>query len=303
MKTYQRFVFTAVLVSASVMAVPLSVNAQDREGEIVPQLAVPCSGEPGSDVCPVPATANSIRADVTGVMPLVLAQFKGDDRPARGNSDAGTRPSAPPTAPYMSHVLGEFESVAVIAFRQATHPDPLQLRLGNPKPTSFELYGEHPGQYEEIVCERSVGFDILLNANVMGGISFGVCDREAQRVRKLVSVAKQNVDVMVAKISSSGGKIDPFELKQRGWTYEKDAGPEQSVSHYFPVILIGHGIMFVSTAVMFSEKADKAVIVQVNGMNLCDNVRALQSQTVLCSDPKGAVKDIAQRLSKRLNDQ
>jgi hypothetical protein len=61
--------------------------------------------------------------------------------------------------------------------------------------------------------------------------------------------------------------------------------------HYFAVILVGHGVIGVPTAVLLT--GTQAVVVQAEAMQLCGEGN---NPFPLCADPKGTLSAIAQRL-------
>lgn len=242
-------------------------------------------------------------ADAEGLTPLAMAERRKDEPLVKMLIAAGAKPSPQPVPRHKIDAGGEFETTAATEIDDVIFLDPPRFYLvspeGPPEEVSFALYGKGLNQFEQVKCERSVAFSIVANAGIAGGISVGVCSREAKRLRELAPTAKQGIDMLFDQLAKGGMKTDQLELRKLGWIYEKKAGPNRSDIYYFPVIVIGHGILSAPTVVLVSEKGDQAIIVQADIMNLCGEGRNMRSQTPLCSDTKGAITEIAKRLFVR----
>lgn len=253
------------------------------------------------------AGANPNAADEKGLTPLAMAQRRRDKTLINMLAAAGATMSTQTVKPsYKIEGWNEFDIAVANEIDEVAFFDPprFTLSLYFPKTEpSFALYGRGVNQFEEIKCERSVVFTIIANAGIAGGISIGVCSRESQRLQKLASEAKQGVELLFNQLAKGGMKLDEVEFKKLGWTYEKKVGPNRTAIHYFPLIGIGHGILSTPTVLLVSEKADQVIIVQADVTNLCGEGRSMQNQTVLCSDTKNAIIDIAQRLFGRFQPQ
>ena len=170
------------------------------------------------------------------------------------------------------------------------------------KEPSFAFNGERPQNFEEVKCERSTRFEIIANMNTAGSIGVGICSREAKRLNELALISKRHLETLFTQLTKGNVKSDQIDRKKLGLVYENRAGPNGSNMHYFPVVVIGHGILLAPTVVLVSKKGDRAIVVQADVMNLCDEGRTLRNQTPLCTDTKRAITDIAQRLFARFND-
>lgn len=246
-------------------------------------------------------------ANADGLTPLAMAERRRDEPLVKMLVAAGAKPSTQTVKPrYEIEGWSEFEKIIANEVDEIAFFDPprFTLNLYLPrKETPFALYGIKINQYEEVKCERSVGFTIIANAGIAGTIGAGVCTQEAKRLRALATSAKQGMRALLDELIKAGAlKANEGELAKFGWVFDKKAGPNQSEIFYFPVIGIGHGVLDAPTVVLVSENEDKAIIVQASVMNLCGEGRSMKSQTPLCSDTKSAITDIAQRLFARFGE-
>lgn len=238
-------------------------------------------------------------ADTAGVTPLAMAERRRDEKLSKALLAAGANPSPRPAQRYKIDAGGEFETTVAAEIDDVILLDPPRFYLQWPEEASFAFYGKQiqgRGQsFDQIQCEQSVAFKIVSNAGVAGAISAGVCGQKVERLRELAAGSKQGIDTLLNQLVS-GAKADGLDPKQLGWTYERKEGPNGSEIHYFPLIVIGHGILSAPTVVLVSVQRDRAVVVQADVTNLCGEGRNMQRQTPLCSDTKGAVIEIATRL-------
>ncbi len=246
-------------------------------------------------------------ANVDGLTPLAMAERRRDEALIKALIAAGAKPSAQAVKPlYEIGGWSDFDKAVAKEVDEVAFFDPprFTLNLYMPKKApSFALYGKNINQYEEVKCERSVGFTIIANAGIVGNINVGVCAQEARRLRELAVSAKQGMDMLLDVLTKDGMGVNKGELAKFGWVFDKQVGPNQSEIFYFPVIVVGHGVLGAPTVVLASKNNDnEAIIVQASIMNLCGENRAMQSQTPLCTDTKSAITDIALRLFARVGD-
>jgi len=241
--------------------------------------------------------------DKGGSTPLAMAERRRDKALVKMLVAAGAKPSPRPTQRYKIEAGGEFETAVAIEIDDVIFLDPPRFYLGRSEETSFAVYGKGINQFEEVKCERAVSFKIFANAGEAGGISAGVCTQEAKHLHELAASANQSLDMLLDQLIKGGMKLDKGQLSKFGWVFERKTGPDRSEVYYFPVIMIGHGILPAPTVVLVSKNSNRAVIVQANVMNLCDEGRMMQNQTPLCIDTKGAITDITQRLFARFGEQ
>ncbi len=250
------------------------------------------------------AGANADVADESGWTALGMAERRRDAVMARMLVDAGAKQSVQPLRLRLRNAAGgEFENAVATEIDDVVFFDPprFSFSLGPEREVVFVLNTTGPDQYVQIKCERSVGLAIH-TTSVVGGLGVGVCSGESGRLRELAAAARSTVDAARATLVQSGGlKGDQAQPLLAALTYTRTAGPDRSEIHYFPVTIVGHGVFFVWTVVMVARDGRQAIVVQTEINRLCEN-QGLRTQILLCTDPKGALSEIAQRLYTRFGE-
>ena len=250
----------------------------------------------------IQAGADANVADDDGVSPLTAAERRRDRRVADALIAAGAKPS-PVVARPKASIRDNFPVAAAAEIDEVVLLDPPRFELiGANRPSVFAFYGRNLNEFEQVNCERSGTFQFIANAGIAGGIAVGACEAESKRVRDLAFSAEQSLNTVLAAVTQGTTRSPDYKerLQKAGWTYEKQTGPDQSEVRSFPVIAIGHGVLGVSTVVLYSEKRRQAIVVQADVTQLCGEGRSVQ--TPLCNNTKDALIDIAQRMYVRLAD-
>ena len=192
----------------------------------------------------------------------------------------------------------DFAAVTMREIDAVVRFDPPEFAIGPGREAPFGFYGKAMNEFEKVNCERSAPFGIVAKANLAGEIRAGICVREAKRVRALAASAQPKLAGMIAMLAQDGAKFDPALLEKFGWNYARTAGADGSEEHYFPLIAVGHGIGSLPTLVRVPAGAGRAIIVQADTMKLCENY-GLREKTLLCSNTRQALTEIARRLDAR----
>ena len=239
-------------------------------------------------------------ADAEGLTALAVAERRRDRTLVDALVTTGARASTEAARPRVKvNASDRFDAVAAAEIDEVVFFDPPRFALTSATEAVFALYGKETGQFEQVKCERSAKFEIIADANMTGSIAIGVCDAESMRLRELASAAKRSLDMMFELLAQgSTVKADQQEqLRKFGWIYEKKQGPDQSEVQYFPLIMVGHGILAASTVVLFSAKRQQAIVIQADVMQLCGEGHRIQ--TPLCGNTKDSVIEIAERVYAR----
>jgi len=172
--------------------------------------------------------------------------------------------------------------------------------LGIGGDATFGFYGTEVNRFEQVQCEESASFEFVAKANQAGGLRVGVCARDAPRVRAFAIAAEPALDSLLAQLGQSGLKLERAALAKAGWVYLKSTGPGGAEEHYFPLLAVGHGILWLPTVVLLPKTGPRAVVVQADLNHLCGENLGMKTRTPLCSDTRGALTEIARRLAARL---
>lgn len=241
------------------------------------------------------AGADANAADDQGMTALALAERRRDTEMFKALVGAGAKPVQQPQR-AATPAGADFSAVAAREIDEVVFFDPPRFALTDGKQRPFAFYGQGMNQFEQVSCERSAAFGIIASANMAGGINAGVCTAEAKRVLDLAAASKPALEGLLGQLSRSGGlNADSAQLAKLGWKYEKTAGADGAEEHYFALIAVGHGLASVPTLVRAPKDGRRAIVVQADTMQLCDNY-GLKDQTPLCSDTRKALADIARRL-------
>ncbi len=245
------------------------------------------------------AGADPNAADAQGWTALAKAERRRDAAMAKMLVDAGAKPAVQPARRPVLNAGGEFATAVAGEIDDVVFFDPPRFALAGTQKASFAFYGKESNQLEQATCERGAGFGIIASANMAGGISTGICVAEAQRVRELAQNSEVVLGALLGRVSQGGSsKPDGAELARMGWSYAKKVTPNGTEEHYFPLLVIGHGVLYFPTVVLVPRGARQAIVVQADTMRLCENY-GLQTQTPLCSDTREALSEIARRLEAR----
>lgn len=280
----------------------LALLGRDRKVEPKDYVALPLAARRGWRpvvTALLAAGADANAADAQGATALALAERRRDASMAKALVAAGARPVAP--APSGVRPGSDFLSVAAKEIDEVAFFDPPRFALGRGRDGPILFYGDSMNDFKEVSCERNASFGVIAMANMAGAIRAGICVREVRRVRALAASAQPALAAMIALLPQDNVKLNSAMQEKFGWKYAKSIGADGAEEHYFPLIAFGHGIGSLPTVVRVSPGARRAIVVQADTMQLCQNY-GLQNQTPLCSDTRQALSDIARRLDARFGD-
>ena len=194
----------------------------------------------------------------------------------------------PPDTKFVSVVANEINAVAGFTPPEFT----LSIRADE---SHLAFYGKEANRLDGVRCERQAAFEFVARANLVGHIQVGICASEAKRVRTLAVMAPRSLEALLAQMPD----IDVEKRRKLGWTTTRAEGLNRTEEHAFPVVVIGHGVLAVQTAVIVSAGGRQAVVVQADTSKLCEEHYGLKDKTALCRDTRQALMDIARRVEKR----
>lgn len=163
--------------------------------------------------------------------------------------------------------------------------------LAGGDPAAFALYGDAPGALVPVECRRNATFAMISGANERGHLGVGICHEEAARLRALAPKQRQGLDDMVATLRRGAPDWREEAARQAGFVYRSTTLPDGSEFHFFPVMLIGHGVLIAPTGVLL--RGGRAIVVQAGTTHLCDSPAA---GVKLCTHTYDGFADLARRL-------
>ena len=140
-------------------------------------------------------------------------------------------------------------------------------------------------------CEHSVGYSVVAYSNMQSSIRLFA--RKPVVCEILLACRLDGTDCQ--NIGSIGLDLKADKVKTLGWEWQRERYSDRR-SYGFPVLAIGHGILWANTVVWVNKAADRAVIVQAGLTQLCGEGKTIN--TPLCSDTNKALTDIALRVSQ-----
>jgi hypothetical protein len=150
--------------------------------------------------------------------------------------------------------------------------------------------------FRQATCATAVALHVISRGNQRGTLVAAICDRAAELRWSDVCDAKAGVGRLLFAL---GGK-EQDALGQmpilRPRHHKLRTGLE---AHYFGVMLVGHGIGFLPTAVVTSPASRSAIVVQFQGDNFC---AWGDEPWQMCGDPQGTFMKMAVGLARRLLD-
>jgi hypothetical protein len=157
--------------------------------------------------------------------------------------------------------------------------------LSDEQRTPLLLYGETSSPTE---CRQNAAFK--MNGDV-GTIAVSACPEHVARLRSATAANQRGFEATLDSLQKGiPAPIPDDKLRAIGWYYDRStvAGGEL---HYFPILLIGHGVLAVPTVILLTDR--QAVVAQASTTHLCgDRIDAHP----LCADPRGTLGAIARRV-------
>jgi len=148
---------------------------------------------------------------------------------------------------------------------------------------SFSVYGKKQLEYLTVECDKSVYYEIgTLTANIAGALGIGLCTKSPLLTRDVIQNQRKYLHTVLGALSTDLAETDEN-------LFETSAIGNGVMFYYFPVFVVGHGILSVQTSMAVSDDPDKVLIIQYTGQNLCERLPDLK----LCTDPKSTLKELS----------
>lgn len=169
-----------------------------------------------------------------------------------------------------------------------------QLHRNRENHASFAFYGESANDFIKIECAPAAVFSIVSTSGIKGGISIGVCSESRGYIESLIGNAVPRMNETIEALGKVGTKVETMRQRM-GWQYAKTTLSDGSELHYFPVLLVGHGILTAPTAVLLL--GEKIVVIQAGTAGLCSY---RERDPELCTDAKNRLFELLRRIHTRL---
>lgn len=156
---------------------------------------------------------------------------------------------------------------------------------------AFAFYGRRLDEFVPVECARTAFFSILAKANLKGHLGVGVCDGQGKRLQKLMENVPLGIRNTFKAIQGKENRLSDEEMARGGWVYERTMLEDQSELHYFPLLMLGHGVMAGPTVVVIKD--NRAFVIQAGITNLCADD---DSNMKLCTNTKSGLQELARRL-------
>lgn len=164
------------------------------------------------------------------------------------------------------------------------------------KDAPFVFYGKDEYTFDRVLCERNDGVRLIAMGNDRGTLSGGECRTSAKRVRNAALDAKAGLARAMQVVRENIPDPDKA-MRTFGWQWTEAPAPGGGTIYTFPLIAIGHGLLWADTVVVVDAQATRATFVQADLTLLCDPSWNLK--TPLCSDRAKTLTAIATTLHRR----
>lgn len=167
-----------------------------------------------------------------------------------------------------------------------------QLTAYGNDPISFVFYGKTPSDVVPISCEQDGRLRLVSYGNEVGVFTIARCTEQRTRLNALAQDAPAGLRRTLDALGQGARRPSEAELRRAGLFYERRQLADGTQQHYFPVLIVSHGVLPAPTVVTISRSA--VWIVQANLTNLC----SLDAKHRLCTDTMQSLSEIGVLLAK-----
>ena len=203
------------------------------------------------------------------------------------------------TAPALAQLPGmpqtpeerRFYALVQRAIYQVTPQQQGRFQLGLADRTAPVFNAAGDG-IEQVQCEQVANFSIIGFANELGQIGGSVCKNGA-RVREMAMRASDGLTATLKNLPP----LSDEQARKAGLYYSQETLADGAEFFYFPVLLIGHGVLGPVTGVIYDKKTGSAAVVQAALLQMCGEQFGKDfDDSAFCTDPRGALKRVAQAI-------
>lgn len=191
---------------------------------------------------------------------------------------------APPTA---------FQGAAARELMALLDPGGKTFSLSPQPAGSITLPGDD-SSVESIPCEDVAAFRLYAHAGEQGSIVVGRCRASAARVGQLAPSGDRHLQSFAAMFDK---QMDPAQMRKAGWYYAKSAAEGGATFHFYPTLLVGHGILAVHNGVRLAGQGP-AIVVQLAGYPMCE--RGDLKSAPVCAATEDTLKRLATAIASRV---
>jgi ankyrin repeat protein len=155
-------------------------------------------------------------------------------------------------------------------------------------PRTYPILPGDDSSYERLDCERLSTFTLVDSGTELGPLSVSRCTQHAQRARQMAEHGAQAVPALQKRLAE---KRDEEQERKAGLYSAHHTLEDGSDFYFFPVIAVGHGAFVIYTVVLYTPKAERAVIVQAATYPMCE--REKYKELALCKNLEQALQGLA----------
>ena len=199
-----------------------------------------------------------------------------------------------PDAPKTDEEKAFYSAAAKAIFQvMPAEKERFALTLAQRHPPTFP--GREPNTLEQVPCEKTASFGMLGYATELGHITAAACN-DGAKVRTLSLRARASLASLLKQLG-----MTEADARKAGWYYSQETLPDGAEFFYYPVLLIGHGIVGPVNAVLFDKKTGKALVVQMEARQMCGEhfIRHFRDSP-FCTDRRAALRRIVEGLRTAL---
>lgn len=198
--------------------------------------------------------------------------------------------------------LDEFGKTAALAMDSVGRFDERVILSWSMPAERYPFHFPEGGRQSKVECEASQAFQIIAHSNVQASFNVGACSKDAKRVTAMAAASEAESKRLLDQLfGDRTGKPEERMKMERLLAYREAALAGGVTGQSFTTMIIGHGFLFVHTAVVHDPKRGISFVVQADVSSLCyqaqPDAKTLSPQ--LCQDTNKALMDIAADLARR----
>jgi hypothetical protein len=166
-----------------------------------------------------------------------------------------------------------------------------RFALGFGDRTQPAFPGSTTNSLEQVPCEKLAMLNIHGFATQLGQLGVAVCN-DGARVRALSRRSRASLAALLKQLG-----VDEADARRVGWYYAEDKLAGGAEFYYFPVLLIGHGVLGPLTGALYESTTRRAIVVQLDVHQMCGEQFGQDFKDApFCADARAALARLTQAL-------